>query len=229
VEHRETYSEAVEDFLKAVYLLQQEHDRVQTSMLAQALDITAPSTTEMAKKLAKANLVAHEPYRGVRLTDVGERVALEIVRNHRLLELFLVKTLGYTWDKVHEEAERLEHVVSPRLVQRIAEYLGDPRYDPHGDPIPDHEGTIYQRKLTPLSDWPLDKAGVVARLRDQSADMLRYLDEKGLIIGTPITVLAHDPFEGPITLLIRDEEQVIGTKVAQHVLIAPEGTPLDFV
>ena len=126
----EGYSEAIEDFLKAVYLLQQETDRVQTSMLAEALGITAPSTTEMAKKLAKANLVVHEPYRGIRLTSAGERVALEIVRNHRLLELFLVQALGYTWDEVHEEAERLEHAVSDRLIQRMTEYLGHPRFDP---------------------------------------------------------------------------------------------------
>ena len=125
----EGYSKANEDFLKAVYLLQQDQDRVQTSVLAEALNISAPSTTEMAKKLAKANLVIHEPYRGVRLTESGERVALEIVRHHRLLELFLVQTLGYSWDEVHEEAEQLEHAVSDRLMQRIADYLGNPRYD----------------------------------------------------------------------------------------------------
>jgi DtxR family Mn-dependent transcriptional regulator len=126
---RDEFSEAIEDFLKAVYLLQQEHDRVQTSVLADALGITAPSTTEMAKRLAKANLVVHEPYRGIRLTSAGERIALEVVRNHRLLELFLVEALGYAWDEVHEEAERLEHAVSERLIERIAQFLGNPRYD----------------------------------------------------------------------------------------------------
>jgi DtxR family Mn-dependent transcriptional regulator len=218
---REAYSEAIEDFLKAVYLLQQEYDRVQTSMLAEALGITAPSTTEMAKKLARANLVAHEPYRGIRLTPAGERVALEIVRNHRLLELFLVQALGYSWDEVHAEAERLEHAVSDRLIERIAEYLGDPRYDPHGDPIPRPDGEVTARDLTPLSEWPLNKQGVVARLRDQSPDMLRYLTDKGLVVGAKVRVVGRDPFDEPLHLIAGESEQVIGSHVAQFVLVAP--------
>ncbi|NDJ75093.1 MAG: metal-dependent transcriptional regulator [Chloroflexi bacterium] len=224
---RETFSEAIEDFLKAVYLLQQEHDRVQTSILAESLGITAPSTTEMAKKLAKANLLVHEPYRGVRLTEAGERVALEIVRHHRLLELFLVQALGYSWDEVHEEAERLEHAVSDLLAQRIAEYLGHPRYDPHGDPIPDSEGIVHSLDLTPLSEWPKNQKGIVARLRDQSPDMLRYLAEKGLTVGSNVEVLTTDPFEGPLTLRVDQHDEVIGVNVALCVLVAPEGTDLD--
>jgi DtxR family Mn-dependent transcriptional regulator len=217
---RDIFSEAIEDFLKAVYLLQQEQDRVQTSALAEALNITAPSTTEMAKKLARANLVVHEPYRGIRLTPAGERVALEIVRNHRLLELFLVQTLGYSWDEVHEEAERLEHAVSDRLIQRIAEYLGNPRYDPHGDPIPGPSGELARRELTPLSQWPLGEKGVVARLRDQAPEMLRYLAEKGLVIGAQVEVVKADPFDGPITLLVDESRQVIGANVAHYILVA---------
>ncbi len=216
----EIFSEAIEDFLKAVYLLQQEQDRVQTSALAEALNITAPSTTEMAKKLAKANLVVHEPYRGIRLTAAGERVALEIVRNHRLLELFLVRALGYTWDEVHEEAERLEHAVSERLIHRIAEYLGNPRYDPHGDPIPGPEGELTRRELTPLSQWPQGEKGIVARLRDQAPEMLRYLAEKGLVIGAEVEVIQADPFDGPLALLVEETRQVIGANVAQYVLVS---------
>jgi DtxR family Mn-dependent transcriptional regulator len=216
----EIFSEAIEDFLKAVDLLQQEQDRVQTSALAEALNITAPSTTEMAKKLAKANLVVHEPYRGIRLTAAGERVALEIVRNHRLLELFLVRALGYSWDEVHEEAERLEHAVSERLIHRIAEYLGNPRYDPHGDPIPGPEGELTRRELTPLSQWPQGEKGVVARLRDQAPEMLRYLAEKGLVIGAEVEVIKADPFDGPLALLVEETRQVIGANVAQYVLVS---------
>ncbi len=216
----EIFSEAIEDFLKAVYLLQQEQNRVQTSALAEALNITAPSTTEMAKKLAKANLVVHEPYRGIRLTAAGERVALEIVRNHRLLELFLVRALGYTWDEVHEEAERLEHAVSERLIHRIAEYLGNPRYDPHGDPIPGPEGELTRRELTPLSQWPQGEKGIVARLRDQAPEMLRYLAEKGLVIGAEVEVIKADPFDGPLALLVEETRQVIGANVAQYVLVS---------
>jgi DtxR family transcriptional regulator, Mn-dependent transcriptional regulator len=213
------FSEAIEDFLKAVYLLQQDRERVQTSVLAETLGITAPSTTEMAKKLARANLVEHEPYRGIRLTTGGKRVALEIIRNHRLLELFLVQALGYTWDEVHEEAERLEHAISERLAQRMAEYLGHPRFDPHGDPIPSPDGGVEQRELTPLSEWPLNEIGKVARLRDQAPDMLRYLAGKGLIIGAIVEVLHTDPFEGPLTLRVNGEEQVIGANVAQYVFV----------
>lgn len=214
------YSEAIEDFLKAVYLLQQEHERVQTSALAEALGIAAPSTTEMAKKLARANLVEHEPYRGIRLTSAGKRVALEIVRNHRLLELFLVRSLGYTWDEVHDEAERLEHAVSDRLTQRIAEYLGHPAFDPHGDPIPSPEGNVHQRELIPLSEWPVGEVGQIARLRDQSPEMLRYLAEKGLTMGAKVTVTNIDPFDGPVTLNVDNTIQVIGVNVAQYVLVA---------
>lgn len=217
------YSEAIEDFLKAVYLLQQEHERVQTSALAEALGIAAPSTTEMAKKLARANLVEHEPYRGIRLTSAGKRVALEIVRNHRLLELFLVRSLGYTWDEVHDEAERLEHAVSDRLAQRIAEYLGHPAFDPHGDPIPSPEGNVYQRELTPLSEWPVGEVGQIARLRDQSPEMLRYLAEKGLTMGAKVTVTNIDPFDGPVTLDVDNTIQVIGVSVAQYVLVTQWG------
>ena len=217
---RDEYSEAIEDFLKAVYLLQQESDRVQTSALAESLGITAPSTTEMAKKLAKANLVQHEPYKGIRLTPAGERVALAIVRHHRLLELFLVEALDYNWDEVHEEAERLEHVISDRFAQRIAEFLGNPRFDPHGDPIPTPDGDVHRRELTPLSEWPLNIHGIVHRLRDQSSDMLRYLSDKGLVIGSEVSISARDPFEGPLTLVVGESEQVISPNVAQYVLLA---------
>lgn len=216
------YSEAIEDFLKAVYMLEHEHERVPTSVLAETLNITAPSTTEMAKKLARANLVKHEPYRGIRLTTSGRRVALEIVRHHRLLEMFLVQALGYTWDEVHEEAERLEHAISDRLAQRIAEYLGHPTVDPHGDPIPSPEGDIDQRELTPLAEWPVGQVGHVSRLRDQSPEMLRYLADKGLVIGAVVQVLETDPFDGPITLMVGEEQEVIGVNVAQFVLVSPQ-------
>jgi len=216
----EGHSEAIEDFLKAVYMLQQERDRVQTSALAETLALSAPSITEMAKKLAKANLVVHEPYRGIRLTPEGARVALEIVRHHRLLELFLVRALGYTWDEVHDEAERLEHAVSGRLAERIAEYLGNPRFDPHGDPIPSPAGDVYSRDLTPLAAWPQEKKGRVERLLDQSPEMLRYLAQKGLVVGAQVEVIARDPFDGPLRLVVDEQEQVIGQNVAQYVLVA---------
>lgn len=220
---RKAYSEAIEDFLKAVYLLLQEQERVSTSALAEVLGITAPSTTEMAKKLAKAKLVMHKPYGGIWLTSAGERVALEIIRNHRLLELFLVQALGYSWDEVHTEADRLEHAISERMAQRIAEYLGDPRFDPHGDPIPDPEGQVLQRDLTPLADLPPRATGIVARLLDQSPEMLQYLEQKGLVVGAIVEVLKIDPFEGPLTLRVGDAECVIGENAARYILMGKHG------
>jgi DtxR family Mn-dependent transcriptional regulator len=213
-------SEAIQDFLKAVYMLQQESERVQTSMLAETLGITAPSTTEMAKKLAKAGLVEHEPYRGIRLTPAGERIALAVVRNHRLLEQFLVQALGFSPDEVHDEAERLEHVVSPRFIQKVADYLGNPRYDPHGDPIPGPEGSVVHRDLTPLTEWPLHTPGIIARQAEQTPDLLRYLEEKSLIVGAQVEVTARAPFDEPIHLLVNGAPQVIGANVAQHILVA---------
>ena len=218
------YSEAIEDFLKAVYILQQEQERVHTSMLADVLKISAPSISEMAKKLAKANLVKHEPYRGITLTEAGERLALAIVRHHRLLELFLVEALHYSWDEVHDEADHLEHAISERLADRIAEYLGNPRYDPHGDPIPGPEGDISPRTLTPLLRWEPFRNGIVERLADQAPDMLRYLAEKGLVVGAQVQVTAVDPFDGPLALLVNGQEQVIGPAVAQIVLVGRQPT-----
>src|SRR5690606_12775819 len=136
----------------------------------------------MAQKLARAKPVSHERYRGIRLTPAGERIALEIVRHHRLIELFLVEALGFGWDEVHDEAERLEHAMSDRLAERIAEYLGDPHFDPHGDPIPSPEGDVQELSLTPLSEWPLDTPGVVTRLLNQAPDLPRYLSAKGLTV-----------------------------------------------
>ena len=140
-------------------------------------------------------------------------------RFHRLIELFLVEALGYTWDEVHDEAERLEHAVSERLAERIAEYLSDPDYDPHGDPIPSAEGTVDERQLTSLAEWEIDLPGMVARLVDQSPEVLRYLAEKGLVVGASVAVTARDPFEGPLTLVVDGSEQIIGLSVARHVLI----------
>jgi len=134
-----------------------------------------------------------------------------------------VQSLDYSWDEVHEEAERLEHAISERLAQRIAEYLGHPDFDPHGDPIPGPDGDVSQRDLTPLSEWPLGEIGRVSRLLDQSPEMLRYLADKGLTIGAVVKVENVDPFDGPMTLTVNTEQQVIGMNVAQYILMARKG------
>lgn len=222
----ELRSEAVEDFLKAVYTLQQEYDLVPTTVLAQTLDITPPSVSDMAKKLSdevrlKEPLLVIKPYRGVRLTPLGEQIALEVLRHHRLLELYLVEALGYSWDEVHEEADRLEHHISERFEARIAEVLGNPIIDPHGDPIPTIEGKLLgQEHLKPLSDWPEGKLGVVVRFLDQTPEKLQYLEDKGLKPGATISILKREPFDGLTHILIEAVPHVLSQSTIQSILIA---------
>src|SRR5215212_7993970 len=153
------FSPAIEDYLKATYLLHQEHSKVTTSLLAEHLGFAAPSVTGMLQKLAKLNLVLYTPYQGVALTDIGERMALEVLRHHRLLELFLVEALGYSWEEVHAEADILEHVISEQFEARIAAHLGHPTVDPHGDPIPLLDGTLPEYPCYPLTNLPVGVAG----------------------------------------------------------------------
>ncbi len=222
---RELRSEAVEDFVKAVYMLQQEHELVPTTLLAQTLDITPPSVTDMAKKLSDIGrmhepLLVVKPYRGVRLTPLGEQIALEVLRHHRLLELYLVEALGYSWDEVHEEADRLEHHISERFEARIAEVLGNPIIDPHGDPIPTLEGKLPgQEHLEPLATWPQDKPGVVVRFLDQAPEKLQYLEEKGLKPGAIIQITKREPFDGLTYVLIDTTSHVLSQSITQSILI----------
>lgn len=222
---QELRSEAVEDFVKTVYILQQRYDLVPTTEIAQALNISPPSATDMAKKLADANrlrepLITHERYRGVRLTELGEQIALEVLRHHRLIELYLVKALGYSWDEVHEEADRLEHVISERFEERIAEFLGHPDIDPHGDPIPSLDGSLPLRgDLIPLSEWPVGKPGIVGRLLDQSTEKLQYLAHKGLTPGTLIEVVEREPFDGLTHIRVGDKLHVLSQSITHAMLI----------
>jgi DtxR family transcriptional regulator, Mn-dependent transcriptional regulator len=228
---RELRSEAVEDFLKTIYTLQRKHELVPTTVIAQALDITPPSATDMAKKLSDAKrlaqpLVIHEKYRGVRLTPVGEAIALEVLRHHRLIELYLVKALGYAWDEVHDEADRLEHVISERFEARIAEYLGHPEIDPHGDPIPSADGDMpSQSHLVALDELAIGQQGAVARLLDQSAEKLQYLADKGLIPGIAVQVIEREPFDGLTHLLIDNQPHVLSQSVTSSIQILVSETP----
>lgn len=228
---RELRSEAVEDFLKTIYMLQRKHPLVPTTVIAQALNITPPSATDMAKKLADPQrlatpLVIHEKYRGVRLTPIGESIALEVLRHHRLIELYLVKALGYAWDEVHEEADRLEHVISERFEARIAEYLGHPEIDPHGDPIPSLEGSMpSQSHLIALDELPIGEQGAVARLLDQSSEKLQYLADKGLTPGVEVEVTAREPFDGLTHVIINQQAHVLSQSVTKSILIILSETP----
>lgn len=214
-------SPAIEDYLKAIYLLQQEQEQVTTSRVAQYFGFAPASVTGMLQKLAKLDLVNYTPYRGVCLTVSGLRVALDVLRHHRLLELFLVQALGYSWEEVHAEAEVLEHVISETLGARIAAHLGHPTVDPHGDPIPSIDGTIPASACHSLYDFAIGVPGQITRVTDQQPDRLRYLADLGLIPGAIITIHARAPFDGPVTLHVGNAIQYVDSQLARAIFIRP--------
>jgi DtxR family transcriptional regulator, Mn-dependent transcriptional regulator len=208
-------SEAVENYAKAIYSLQNRTgEPVATNDLADRLQVTPASASGMIKKLADQGLVEHVPYRGVQLTHDGEQVALEVLRHHRLLELYLVEQLGVPWDRVHEEAEALEHVISEDLEARIAAKLGNPTHDPHGDPIPDAKLKIDESTTRSLADLEPGDRGRFVRVSDSDPAMLRYLSERGVALGDALEVLDRQPFGGPLTVRFGDSLQVLGGGLA---------------
>ncbi len=212
-------SESVQNFLKAIFTLQQETDRVSTNALAERLGVQAPSVTDMAQRLEAAGLVNYERYRGVTLTPVGEEAALKIIRRHRLIELYLTEELNYELYEVHAEAERLEHAVSDRFIEAINQRLGNPDLDPHGDPIPTAEGVILRRELVPLSEWPPDKKATVSRIRAINDEMLLHMGERGIKLDAQVEITARDPFDGPLTIMVDGTQQIIGHNVAACILV----------
>ncbi|MGI9064353.1 MAG: metal-dependent transcriptional regulator [Pseudonocardiaceae bacterium] len=222
-------SPQVEDYLKGVYSLAERTDSpVTTTALAARLGVSTSSCSGMIRKLADLDLVAHARYGAIELTADGLRVALEMVRRHRLVELYLVRALGYSWDEVHDEAEVLEHAVSPRLLDRIAERLGDPVLDPHGDPIPTRDGRVDVRASQPLSSVGTGASGEIVRVADTDPDLLRYLADQHVGLGDRITVVEREPFGGPTVVRIGrpPDEQVrrFGSAVADAVSVAVEPT-----
>ena len=216
-------TEAVEDFLKTVYKLQRDVDPVPTTLLATELGIKPPSVTEMAKKLADHGLLEHERYRGIRLTDAGRHIALEVIRHHRLLEMYLTEALGYSWDEVHDEADRLEHVISEQFEARIAAALGNPALDPHGDPIPALDGSLPpSQEFRPLAELDVDQPAIVCRITNQSPDVLRYLAERGLVLGAQVEVTAREPFNGPLHLMVEDNATVVSHDIATNILLTSQ-------
>ncbi|NJN16165.1 MAG: metal-dependent transcriptional regulator [Oscillochloris sp.] len=208
---------AIEDYLKAIYTLQQQGGVVTTSMLGEQRGSKPGSVTGMIKKLAEMHLVEHTPYQGVILTAAGERIALEVIRHHRLIELFLVEALGYSWDEVHDEAERLEHVISEKLEARIAARLGDPNVDPHGDPIPTLEGVIPIGSDLRLADLAIADRARVLRVRDQGADRLRYLAGIGLIPGAALEITDSAPFDGPVSVRVEGNLHALDRRMARTI------------
>jgi DtxR family transcriptional regulator, Mn-dependent transcriptional regulator len=203
--------QAVEDYAKAVYAIESRGDGpVSTNALADRLGVTAGSASAMIKKLHALGLVTHVPYRGVELTGAGEKLALEVLRHHRLLELFLVEELGLPWDRVHAEAEVLEHVLSEELEALIAAKLGDPTVDPHGDPIPTPDGRVAEAPTTALDALPVGAAGVFVRVSDSDPAMLRYLDSRGIRPGDAFEVVDRQPFGGPLFVRFGGETHPLG-------------------
>ncbi|MFL5867475.1 MAG: metal-dependent transcriptional regulator [Thermoleophilaceae bacterium] len=209
-------SNAVQDYAKAIWSLAQRSDEpVSTSALAERLDVSPASASAMVKRLESLGLATREPYHGVELTAAGERVALEVVRHHRLLELYLAQALGMPWDRVHAEAEVLEHAISDELSERIAEALGNPTHDPHGDPIPTADGLIEERATTTLAELEPGAAGTFVRVSDSDPEMLRYLSERGISPGDSFEVLQKEPFDGPLSVRFGDRLHVLGGALTQ--------------
>ncbi len=212
-------SVTVENYLKAIYQRSSASDAAPTGELARRLKITPGSVTLMLQRLAETGLVKYAAHQGVRLTKKGEKVAIHVVRKHRLLELYLTRTLGLPWDEVHEEAENLEHAVSDRLVARIDDYLGYPDRDPHGDPIPDADGEMRTREGTPLEECLAPTPFVLLRVPDRSPDFLRYLRDGGLIVGAQGTVRENQPSAGIVTVEVGGNSVSLSREMAASILV----------
>jgi len=216
-------SPAIEDYAKAIYALEQRlTEPVSTNALAERLGVTPASASGMVKRLGELGLVTHVRYRGVSLTEAGRRVALEVIRHHRLLELYLVQDLGVPWDRVHQEAEVLEHVLSEELEELIAAKLGHPTHDPHGDPIPTADLTIVEPPTESLESLPAGACGTFVRVSDSDPEMLRYLADRGIAPGEAFEVVDRQPFGGPLFVMFGAREHALGGDLARAMRVELE-------
>lgn len=209
----------MEDYLKAIYGILERRNRATTSAIAEKMGLSAPSVTSMIKRLAELKLVTHEPYQGVKLTRAGERTAVEIIRHHRLIELYLADSLGVPWDQVHDEAEKLEHAISEDLEDRIAAALGNPTVDPHGAPIPARDGTMIRVDGIPLSEVEAGEKVTVVEVGDRSPELLRHLGSLELYPGTEIRVLRIEPYDGPLVVRTGGRELILGRPAAAEIRV----------
>jgi DtxR family Mn-dependent transcriptional regulator len=210
---------AVQDYAKAIYTLESRNGAASTTELATLLEVRPASVSGMLRKLSALGLVEHERYRGVRLTERGRRVALEVIRHHRLVELFLVESLGMTWDEVHAEAEVLEHALSEELEELIAAKLGNPTIDPHGDPIPSRELNLAETDAPALAELEPGETATFVRISDSDPEMLRFLGERGIVPGTMLEVVERQPFDGPLYVRIGDDVHVLGVVLARAMRV----------
>jgi len=213
----------VEDYLKAVYELERVGEPASTTDLASRLQVAPASVTGMVRRLARQGLLTHVRYRGVRLTSQGRHAALGTIRRHRVIESYLVRALGFRWDEVDAEAERLEHAASDAFVDRMAKAIGEPTVDPHGAPIPSREGTVAEAAYRPLSDLAAGAAADVMQVSDDDPSLLRYLDDLAITLGSTVRVVDRAPFGGPITLAVGRARRVVGPALAERVLVRPHG------
>ncbi len=216
---------AIQDYLKAIYKIGATGRTVSTNAIAERLAVSQASVTGMMKKLDELKLIRHTPYRGVELTEAGRKIALEVIRHHRLLELYLAEALGYSWDKVHDEAEQLEHVISEEFENRMAEVLGHPTTDPHGAPIPTKDGEVLERALTPLTEARAGQHVRIEQVSDSDPEMLRYLGALGIYPQVEIEVVKKAPFDGPLLVRLGNAEHHLGQRVTDNiwVTINPKG------
>jgi len=215
-----TRTPAVEDYTKAIFSLESRRDEpVSTKTLAERLEITPGSVSAMLKRLDELGLIVHVPYRGVRLTEAGRRIALEVIRHHRLLESYLAEVLGMPWDRVHDEAEVLEHVLSDDLEELIAAKLGHPTVDPHGDPIPTAAFDLYEGETRGLDELPIGATGCFVRVSDSDPEMLRYLAAQGIAIGDELEVVDRQPFGGPLYVRFGESTHALGDALTRAMRV----------
>jgi DtxR family Mn-dependent transcriptional regulator len=217
------FSPSVEDYLKAIFSLTQRGEPASTSAISEALGVAPSSVTGMIKRLAEAGLLEHVPYRGVRLTETGSRESLRVLRRHRVLETYLTVRLGYAWEDVHAEAERLEHAASDRLIESMAAALDDPSHDPHGAPIPTAAGELEPLTLITLAEAGHGDRLTIRAVQDKDSERLRYMEERGLVPGARVVVEERQPFDGPLTLRIGGAHgalQVVGLELARRIFVA---------
>ncbi|AUC16380.1 iron-dependent repressor [Tenacibaculum sp. SZ-18] len=214
------FSQSEENYIKTIYHLALDSDKgISTNAIAKQLDTKASSVTDMIKKLSDKEVVVYKKYQGVNLTRFGKRVATGIIRKHRLWEVFLVEKLNFSWDEVHEVAEQLEHIKSPKLINELDIFLGYPKHDPHGDPIPDEEGNMQQIEKNLLSALPKGTVGVCVGVNDSSSDFLKFLDKQGIGLGVEITIIDIEPFDGSLTIEINNKPLSISNKIASNLYI----------
>ena len=211
---------AMEDYLKAIYLLQEGNKgKIATSAIADQMNISAASVTGMIRKLASMGLLNHASYQGVELTEGGEKIAREIIRHHRLLELYLVEIMGFSWDKVHDEADKLEHVISEEFEEKMSEALGNPTTDPHGHAIPAKNGDLRVVPYKALSEVDSGSSVTIRQVNDGTPEMLCYLANLGLVPGVHLHIVAKEPFNGPLRVRIDESEHYVGREVASNIFV----------